>query len=148
MDYINTTTFEVRRDRNIKDKTGWVPSRWRDEEGVLKTITLPDSDKKYWKYSNSKVMKMTTTQKKSKDDKAELSIFNNRSKSQIFSSIRLSFEESGDKELIFTLLDKYGSFRDCVEERDFNAARYVIDKIPESVCSTSNKNIIKDNLPL
>jgi len=67
MDYINTKTFEVTRDRNIKDKTDWIPYKWIDESGDIKTLTIPDCAIKYLKYSNDTIKQMTKTEKTNED---------------------------------------------------------------------------------
>ncbi len=65
MDYINTTTFEIQRGRNIPDKTGWIAY---NEGGV--ELELPDCEKKYYKYINDEIKEMTTAQKTTKDHHA------------------------------------------------------------------------------
>ena len=71
MDYINTKTFNITRERNILDKTDWIPYKWRDETGIIKTITIPDCEKKYLKYSDDTIKQMTKTEQTNEDIRLE-----------------------------------------------------------------------------
>ena len=146
MDYINTNNFEIRRDRNIPDKTNWIPYKWNDNG--IQTLTLPTGSSKYWKYDGSTIKKMTTAEKKVVDDNEALFIFNNRTKIQIFSDIRKDFEAQGKLMLIANLLNNYGAFTAGVESKDFDFARMIVDSIPLEELSIEDAVTIKSHLPL
>ncbi len=162
MDKLNTTTFEIRRSRNIpKGEKGWINYNWIEESTkdgkkifVVKTLDLPSCDPKYWVYKNDKVSEMTTAKKKIVDDAEIDFIKNNRSKQQILKDIKENFSSKDVGEdktnLIFAirLLNDYYTFTDAVDNRNFIEANLIIDMaIADGKCTTEQGQEIKGLLP-